>query len=90
MSTGAKLAYRPVGMAASLAAGSLASIVFRQIWKRISKEENAPTALQSEYSLPKILLAAAIEGAIFALVKALIDRAGARGFEKVTGYWPGS
>lgn len=90
MSTGAKLAYRPVGMAASLAAGSLASIVFRQIWKRISKEEDAPTALQSEYSLPKILLAAAIEGAIFALVKALIDRAGARGFEKVTGYWPGS
>ncbi len=90
MSTGAKLAYRPVGMAASLAAGSLASLLFRQIWKRVAKEDDAPTALQSEYSLTRILIAATIEGAIFALVKALIDRAGARGFEKVTGYWPGS
>ena len=86
----ASLAYRPVGLLASVAAGAVASAIFKQIWRRVADEEDAPDALQSEYSLPKILLAAAIQGAIFAAVKALIDRAGARGYEKLTGSWPGN
>jgi len=86
----ASLAYRPVGLLASVAAGAVASAIFKQIWRRVADEDDAPDALQSEYSLPKILLAAAIQGAIFAAVKALIDRAGARGYEKLTGNWPGN
>jgi Protein of unknown function (DUF4235) len=35
------------------------------------------------------VLAAAIQGAIFAATKAAIDRAGARGFKQLTGAWPG-
>ena len=73
-----------------MAAGAVASAIFKQIWRRVADEDDAPDALQSEYSLPKILLAAAIQGAIFAAVKALIDRAGARGYEKLTGSWPGN
>jgi hypothetical protein len=86
----ASLTYRPVGLLASVAAGAVASAIFKQIWRRVADEDDAPDALQSEYSLPKILLAAAIQGAIFAAVKALIDRAGARGYEKLTGNWPGN
>jgi hypothetical protein len=86
---GAKLAYRPVGMIAGLVAGSLSGIVFKQIWKLIAKEEDAPTALQSEYRMREVVLAAAIQGAIFAAVKAAGDRAGARGFTQLTGTWPG-
>jgi hypothetical protein len=90
MSKTAELAYRPVGLLASLAAGAVASAIFKQIWRRVADEDDAPDALQLEYSLPKILLAAAIQGAIFAVVKALMDRGGARGFEKLTGSWPGN
>ncbi len=90
MGKSASLAYRPVGLLASVAAGAVASAIFKQIWRRVADEDDAPDALQSEYSLPKILLAAAIQGAIFAAVKALIDRAGARGYEKLTGNWPGN
>ena len=90
MSKTAELAYRPVGMLASLAAGAIASAVFKQIWRRVANEDDAPDALQSEYSLPKILIADTIQGAIFAAVKALIERGGARGFEKLTGSWPGN
>ena len=36
-----------------------------------------------------ILLAAALQGAIYAMVKALVDRGGARAFEKTFGEWPG-
>jgi hypothetical protein len=32
---------------------------------------------------------AALQGAIFALVKAVIDRGAAEGTRKVTGVWPG-
>jgi hypothetical protein len=85
----AKLAYRPVGIVASIAAGAIASAVFKQIWKRVADEDDAPSAMQSEYSLGQVLLAATIQGAIFAAVKALIDRGGAKGFQRLTGSWPG-
>ena len=89
MSKGAKLAYRPIGLIGGILAGTLSGIVFKQIWKQVSDEDDAPTALQSEYSMKEVVLAAAIQGAIFAATKAAIDRAGARGFKRLTGAWPG-
>ena len=86
---GAKLAYRPVGLVAGIVAGSLSGIVFKQVWKLIANEDEAPSALQSEYKMREVVLAAAIQGAIFAAVKAAIDRAGARWFTELTGTWPG-
>ena len=89
MVSAAKLAYRPVGIVASIAAGAIASAVFKQIWKRVADKDDAPDAMQSEYPLGQVLLAATLQGAIFALVKALIDRGGAKGFQRLTGSWPG-
>ena len=89
MVSAAKLAYRPVGLVTSLVAGAIASAVFKQVWKRVSEKEDAPDAMQSEYGIGQILLAAVLQGAIFAAVKALIDRGGARGFQRLTGSWPG-
>jgi hypothetical protein len=86
---GAKLAYRPIGLLAGLLAGLLSGVVFKQVWKHVSDAEDAPSALQSEYRMREVVLAAAIQGAIFAATKAAIDRAGARGFTKLTGTWPG-
>ena len=88
MSKGAKLAYKPVGLVGGILAGVVSGAVFKQIWKVVAKEEDAPGALQSEYSITEVVLAAAIQGAIFAATKAAIERAGARGFTKVTGSWP--
>lgn len=88
-STGAKMAYRPIGLIGGIAAGALSGAVFKQIWKRVSGEDDAPDALQSEYPMWEIIVSAALQGAIFAAVKAAIDRAGARGFTKLTGSWPG-
>jgi hypothetical protein len=89
LSKGAKLVYRPIGLVGGILAGTLSGIVFKQVWKLIAKEEDAPGALQSEYSMTEVVLAAAVQGAIFAATKAAIERAGARGFTKVTGTWPG-
>ena len=35
------------------------------------------------------LVAAAVQGAVFGTVKAVIDRGGAYGFKRITGVWPG-
>ena len=89
MSKGTKLAYRPIGLIGGILAGTVSGIIFKQVWKLIAKEEDAPGALQSEYDMREVVLAAAIQGAIFAATKAAIDRAGAQGFTKLTGTWPG-
>jgi Protein of unknown function (DUF4235) len=85
----AKLIYRPLGLLFSVVGGILAGVVFKQIWKLVSHQEEAPKAKESEYGWREILPAAAFEGAIFGLVKAAVDRGGAEGFQKLTGQWPG-
>jgi hypothetical protein len=89
VSKGAKIAYRPIGLLGGIAAGLISGALFKQVWKWVSNKEDAPQALQSEYSMKEVVLAAAIQGAIFAATKAAIDRAGARGFTRLTGSWPG-
>jgi len=84
-----KLIYRPVGMVLSLLSGVLASFVFSRVWKAVSGEPEAPKAMEAHRSWRNVLGAAALHGAVFGLVKAAVDRGGARGFERVTGTWPG-
>ncbi|MFE6968060.1 DUF4235 domain-containing protein [Isoptericola sp. NPDC057653] len=87
----AKILYRPVGIVSSIVGGIVAAQVFKQVYKRVAPghPDDAPTPLQSEYRLREILLASLLQGAIFAVVKAVIDRGGARAFERWTGEWPG-
>lgn len=91
-STGAKLLYRPVGVVTSVAAGMIASAIVNKVWQKTLGDpgDDPPQALESEYPVKEILAAALIQGAVFAVVKAATDRAGARAFERATGAWPGS
>ena len=89
MSKAAKVVYRPIGLIGSLVASSIAATLFQLVWKKVARAEDAPTAMQSEYSMREVLVASAVRGAIVAVVKAVVSRAGARGFTKLTGAWPG-
>jgi hypothetical protein len=89
LSKGAKLAYRPIGLIGGIIAGTISGAVFKQVWKLVAHADDAPDAMQSEYGMREVVLAAAIQGAIFAATKAAIERAGARGFTQLTGKWPG-
>jgi Protein of unknown function (DUF4235) len=85
----AKLFYRPIGLAFGIVGGILAGRFFKQLWKLFSDKEETPKAKESEYGWRELLPAALLEGAIFGLVKAAVDRGGARAFERLTGTWPG-
>jgi hypothetical protein len=84
-----KLLYRPLGMAVSVLGGVLAGKAFGQVWKLITGEKEAPSPTQQDRKWSEVLLAATVQGAIFGLVKAAIDRGGATGYDKLTGEWPG-
>jgi Protein of unknown function (DUF4235) len=91
-STTAKVLYRPVGLLSSVLGGVVAGAIFKQVWRRAAPGENRdpPSALETSYPFRQILLAAAVQGAIFSVVKTVIDRQGARLFEKWSGEWPGT
>lgn len=91
-SASAKMLYRPVGLLGSVLGGVLASAIFKQVWKQAAPGDkpDPPGPLETEYPLRQILIAAAVQGAIFSVVKTVIDRQGARLFERATGEWPGS
>ena len=83
-----KVAYKPVGLLLGIGAGALAGIVFKEIWKLASGDDDAPDATDEERGWGEIIAAAALQGAIFATVRALVDRGGAVGVRKITGKWP--
>lgn len=83
-----KIIYKPVGMAVGVLGGLLATTVFNKVWGRIAGQEEAPDPTDRNASWREVLVAATIQGAIFGLVKAAVDRGGAAGYRKVTGEWP--
>jgi Protein of unknown function (DUF4235) len=83
-----KLLYRPLGLGFSVAGGVLAGMLFKQIWKLVASEKDAPKATEQDRTWREVLLAAALQGAIFGVVKAVVDRGGAKGVRRLTGTWP--
>lgn len=83
-----KLAYRPVGLVLGAAAGMLAGAAFRQVWKVVDREGDAPSPTDEDRGWGEVLLAAAISGAIFSVVRAAVERGGATGVRRLTGRWP--
>jgi hypothetical protein len=83
-----KLLYKPFGIVMGILAALLGKRIFDFAWSKIDEEE-PPEATTEQSPLPKVLIAAALQGAIFKLTRAAVDRAGARGFANLTGVWPG-
>ncbi|MFP8964367.1 DUF4235 domain-containing protein [Streptomyces nanhaiensis] len=84
-----KLLYRPVGIALGAVSGAVASAAFKQAWKIVSDRDDAPDPGDEDRGLGEVLLAAAIQGVIFSVVRAAVDRGGAVAVRRMTGTWPG-
>ena len=84
-----KLFNKAVGMLVSVLGGMLARSLFKKVWQAVTGEEEAPKPTDARRGWGEILLAAALQGAIFAVVQAALDRGTAEGASKLTGVWPG-
>ena len=83
-----KLMFLPVSIGSGLLAGLIGKKMFQLIWGAIDDEE-APKAEHRYISLPKLIAALAIEGALFALIRGLVDHGSRHAFARATGAWPG-
>jgi predicted metal-dependent enzyme (double-stranded beta helix superfamily) len=84
-----KLLYKLISMLVSVLGGILAGAIFKRVWKLTAREEEAPSATDARRGWREVLIAAALQGAIFAVVNAAINRGTATAARKLTGTWPG-
>ncbi len=84
-----KVLYKPLGIIISVVGGLIATRIFDQIWKQLpGSDEKAPKSTDPDHTWKEIAIAAVLQGAVFGGVKAIVNRAGAKGFEKATGTYP--
>ena len=83
-----KIAFTPLGIVAGLLAGKIATKIFDVIWSAFDDEE-APHPKHREIDFVKLIPALLIEGALFRVVRGLVDHGTRHGFAQITGTWPG-
>jgi len=84
-----KLLYKPFGLILGIVAGRLSGKLFDAIWGRVEPyADQPPQPRTKDTTATRAISAAALQAAVFAGVRAGVDRAGARMFEHTTGVWP--
>jgi hypothetical protein len=83
-----KFLFLPFSIAAGFIAGAIAKQLFEALWGAIDDEE-PPDSQHREISLGKLILAEALQGAIFRATRKVVDHQARRAFAGTTGAWPG-
>lgn len=83
-----KLIFRPVSIVAGLVAGLIGKKLFKSLW-RVVDDEQPPKPEERPVPIGKLVLALALEGALFRLVKGLAEHGSRHAFSRLTGLWPG-
>ena len=83
-----RLLFIPVSLAASLVAGALGNWLFGKVWEAVDDQE-PPESEHLRTTWTKVMVSAVLRGAVFAGVRAAVDRSTRLGFMNVTGSWPG-
>ena len=85
MSSFNKMTYEALSLASGILGGALAGAVFTRVWRMVSQEEAPePTALDRD--IREVLVAGALQGVVFGLVKAALSRMAARGYRRLAGH----
>jgi Protein of unknown function (DUF4235) len=84
----AKVLFIPVSVGGGLLAGFISKKIFSQLWGLIDEEE-PPDSKHRDIAWSKLLIAAALQGAIFRAMKEATDHYSRRAFLRTTGTWPG-
>jgi len=85
-----KMMYKALGLLVGVLGGILASAIVKKVWELTPGHDEAPEAIDTRRSWGEILTAAALQGAIFAVIRAAVERATATSAEKLAGEQPGA
>jgi hypothetical protein len=84
-----RILFAPFSIIGGMIAGFLAKKLFDQVWGLIDDQE-PPESEYRRVSWAKLIVANALEGAIFRVTRAAADHGARHAFAGVTGSWPGS
>jgi Protein of unknown function (DUF4235) len=84
-----KLLYKAISMGVGVLGSIVAGAIFKRIWRVAADEDEAPSATNARRSWPEVLIVAALQGAIFAVIEAVLHRGTATAARELTGIWPG-
>ena len=84
-----KVSYKAVDLVAGMIGGLLVGLIFNRAWGVIEQGDDVPKPTDEQRGWREILVAAGLQGLIFALVKAAAERILAQWTRKLTGIWPG-
>ena len=68
---GRKIAFKPVGILAGVAG----SAVFNRVWRKANNGREVPESTDTTRTWREVLIAAALQGAVFAVIHAVVERA---------------
>lgn len=88
MSAMSKMMYKSLSLVTGVLGGVLAGALFNRVWRVVADQDEAPEPTALDHRTREVLVAAALQGAVFGLVKAAMDRAAAKGYRRVTGNDP--
>jgi uncharacterized protein DUF4235 len=77
-----KVIYESLSLVSGILSGALASAVFTRIWRALSDEDEAPEPAALDRNIREVLLAGALQGAVFGLVKAAMGRVAAKSYQR--------
>jgi hypothetical protein len=84
-----KILFLPFSVIGGFLAGKVAEKIFERVWALVDDQES-PEPDQRWVQWPKLIVALAVEGAIFRAVRGGFDRGSRELFRRMTGAWPGA
>ncbi len=80
----AKTFYKPLSIASSVLGGLIAGKIFTEIWQRVNPDDEEPDPKDLSRSTREVIIAAAVQGLIVGVVRAVLARGQAKGFAAIT------
>lgn len=83
-----KLVFLPISIGGGLLAGLIGKKLFGVTWGLID-DQDPPKPEHRNVHVGKLLIALAIEGAIFSLIRGIVSHGSRHAYTRLTGSWPG-
>ena len=83
-----KLLFAPFSVLGGILAGLIGKKTFEGVWHLVD-DEDAPDPKRRDIRWGKLIPALLLEGAIFRVVRGLVDHGSRTAFSRLAGTWPG-
>jgi TRAP-type C4-dicarboxylate transport system permease small subunit len=84
-----KIVHKVVTILVGVLIAKVTRALFTKAWRATAHQDEVPQPTDAQRRWAEVLLAAALQGMVIALVKAAVERAAAESTHKLAGVWTG-